>query len=235
MTNLLGKVTRTVKHWWLFVILGILMIIGGIWVFRTPLESYVGLSIIFSIMVFVSGTFDVAFSLSNRDILKDWGWHLTGGILKVLLGIVLVIYPGISIVALPMILGFWLMFGAVSIMSGALNLKHYHISGWGWLLLLGILLMIFSFMVLADPILGGETIVIMTGIAIVLYGVSYALFGMKLKKVKDVVSNIGKAVLGDFDKLKKDVLSTIQKASDTQASSDEVGKKLDSFKDLLSE
>jgi len=73
----------------------------------------------------------------------------------------------ISMNILPLILGIWLMFGAVSTIFGAFDLKSYYIKGWGWILVLGILLMIFSFMAIADPIFGSGTIVIFTRIAII--------------------------------------------------------------------
>ena len=94
MTGILKEVKRTVKNWWLFVVLGIFFIIGGIWVMTTPLETYITLAIIFSVMIFVNGIFDVVFSISNSKIINGWGWYLAGGILEILLGIVLMNYPG---------------------------------------------------------------------------------------------------------------------------------------------
>ncbi len=94
MTSLLKEVKQTVKNWWLFAILGILLIIGGIYVITVPVESYVTLSIFFSVMIFVNGIFDVVFSISNSKIINGWGWYLAGGILEILLGIVLMNYPG---------------------------------------------------------------------------------------------------------------------------------------------
>jgi uncharacterized membrane protein HdeD (DUF308 family) len=226
---------QTIKNWWLFVILGVLLIIGGIWVMMTPLESYIALAIVFSVMIFVNGIFDVIFSISNSKILKGWGWYLAGGILEILMGIVLMIHPEISITILPLILGFWLMFGGVSTISGAFDLKSYYVKGWGWVLVLGILLMIFSFIVLANPVFGASTVVVFTALAIISYGIAYLIFGIKLKKVKSAAGDIKKAVLGGIDDLKKDVLASIKEAADSQAGSQDVNKKFDSFKDSLSE
>lgn len=229
----LKDVKQTIKNWWLFVVLGVLLIIGGVWVMMTPAESYVALAIVFSVMMFVNGIFDTIFSITNNKILKGWGWYLAGGILEILMGILLMIHPEISIAILPLILGFWLMFGGVSTISGAFDLKSYYVKGWGWILVLGILLMIFSFMVLANPIFGASTVVVFTALAIISYGVAYLMFGIKLKKVKSAAGDIKKAVLGGLDDLKKEVLASIKEAADSQANSQEVDKKFDSFKDSL--
>ena len=38
------------RYWWLMLIIGILSILCGIWVFRNPVESYFALAVYFSIM-----------------------------------------------------------------------------------------------------------------------------------------------------------------------------------------
>lgn len=234
MTSLLKEVKRTVKNWWIFLILGIILVIFGIWVMMTPLESYITLAIFFSVMVFVNGIFDIAFSISNSNLLKGWGWHLAGGIFETLLGVILMIHPALTMNILPLMLGFWLMFGSVSIISGAFDLKSYKIKGWGWMLVLGILLMVFSFMVIGNPIFGSGTIVIMTSIGIVAYGISYITFGMQLKKVKDFPGDVKNAVINNLDDLKKQVLKALEETKDDAESQAEIKKKFDSFKDSMS-
>lgn len=233
MSGLLKQAKQVVSNWWLFVILGVFLIIGGIWVMMTPVGSYISLSIFFSAMVFVNGIFDIVFSISNRQMLKGWGWYLTGGILEVLIGVILVIHPGITMAILPFVLGFWLMTGAVSTISGAFDLKSFHVKGWGWVLVLGVLLMISGFMVMANPIFGSGAIVIITSVAIITYGSSYIIFGIKLKKVKDFAGDIKKTMLDNFDSLKADVLTAIETSTDSEVSKKEVSKKLESFKNLM--
>lgn len=234
MTSLLKEVKRTVKNWWIFLILGIFLVICGFWVMMTPVESYITLAIFFSVMVFANGIFDIAFSISNSKILKGWGWHLAGGILETLLGVILIIHPALTMNILPLMLGFWLMFGAVSIISGAFDLKSYKINGWGWMLVLGIILMVFSFMVIGNPIFGSGTIVIMTSIAIITYGISYITFGLHLKKVKDFPGDVKNALVNNLDDLKKQVLTAIEETKDGAPSQEEIKKKFDSFKESLS-
>ena len=65
--TILGSAQAAVKNWWISILVGILYIFSGIWVMRTPLESYVSLSIIFSVFIFVSGIFQIVFSISSRN------------------------------------------------------------------------------------------------------------------------------------------------------------------------
>lgn len=212
--NVISESIRTIKNWWLFVLLGISMIICGIWVFMTPAESYLSLAILFSVLVFVNGVFEVFFSISNRKSVEGWGWYLAGGVGKTIIGVVLMTYPAVSVTILPLIVGFWLMFGAISTIAGAFDLKSYHIKDWGWVLTFGILLSIFSFFVIANPLFGGGTIVIMTSVAMIMYGISYISFGMQLRKIKKFASEVKDAAFAGFNDLKNKVTETIKNIDD---------------------
>lgn len=91
--GILRSVQKTAKNWWLSLILGVLFIFLGIWVLRTPLTSYISLSILFSISIFLSGLFGIIFSISNRTQIDGWGWHLAGGIFDLIVGVLLILHP----------------------------------------------------------------------------------------------------------------------------------------------
>lgn len=233
MASILKTAKKTIKNWWLFVLMGALLVIGGIYVMVTPMESYVGLAIFFSVMIFFNGLLDAAFAISNQKILRGWGWYLAGGILEIILGIVLMMYPGVTMASLPLILGFWLMYGAISIISGAFDLKSYHVKGWGWALALGILVLVFSVLVIAKPVFGVGTIVIMTSLAIVSYGLAYIAFGMQLKSVKDTASDFKDALKNGVEDLKNEVIKAIKEAEDAAASETLVDQKFTEFSDSI--
>ena len=154
MANIISKAVKTVKNWWLLLLTGILLVIGSVWVFFTPLESYVNLAWIFSILVLANGISYVIFSISNNKELEGWGWYLAGGLFEIIIGIVLIYYPEISIVILPLVVGFWFMFRGAQIIAASLELKKYGILDWGWIMLFGIALTIMAFFMILDPLFG---------------------------------------------------------------------------------
>ncbi len=101
------------------------MIAFSIWVWLTPLESYVGLAFAFSILVFANGVSHIYFSISNRQNLEGWGWFLANGIMEFIVGLVLVLYSGLSAASLSFIVGFWLMFKSGFVIGTAFDLKRY--------------------------------------------------------------------------------------------------------------
>ena len=59
MANLLNTLINSIKHWYVPLILGILFLVFGIYIFTVPLETYVTLSILFSISFITSGLFEI--------------------------------------------------------------------------------------------------------------------------------------------------------------------------------
>jgi uncharacterized membrane protein HdeD (DUF308 family) len=66
-------------------------------------------------------------------------------------------------------------------MGFAFDLKGFADNGWGWLLALGILGLLFSFVLLWNPLLAGLTIVIWTGCAFITIGIFRIILSFKLK------------------------------------------------------
>ncbi|MFD1292358.1 DUF308 domain-containing protein [Lutibacter holmesii] len=212
MSNIISQSIATIKNWWLFLLSGIVLIAGGIYVFYTPQESYLTLAWVFSILVFVNGFSNVLFSITNRKYLSGWGWYLTGGIFEVLIGIILISYPVISIVLLPVFVGFWLLFRGVNMIGASLDLKNLGILDWGWFLLFGVaLISISSFMILL-PIIGHFTVLVLTAVGLIIYGVANIALAFKLKKVKsltvDKVSEFKKGVKSQYNNLKNEIVKS---------------------------
>jgi uncharacterized membrane protein HdeD (DUF308 family) len=93
MSSFLKTVTNTVKHWYIPLIVGLIFIGIGIYTLISPLESYLALSIIFSLSFLFSGLAEIIFSISNRNEIDNWGWTLAFGILTFLLGVLLIVRP----------------------------------------------------------------------------------------------------------------------------------------------
>ncbi|TKT86530.1 DUF308 domain-containing protein [Dyadobacter frigoris] len=73
-----------IKPGWISFLLGALFILIGIWVLITPAESYLALSVIFSVTFMANGIFEI-FSAASSEKSSSRGWVLAGGIFDLLL------------------------------------------------------------------------------------------------------------------------------------------------------
>lgn len=196
MSNLISKVSGTVKNWWVFLIIGILLIVSAYWMFSTPVESFVGLATFFSALIFVSGLFSVFFALTNKDDIDNFGLYLASGILDVLVGFILLKYPGITVVLFSMFIGFWLLFRGFYMISAAFKIKKVGVGSWGWVLFFGILVVIFAMMSIINPLIGAAYLVYTLAFTLVLLGIANIMLSFRLRDIKSGVQDLKEKLQG---------------------------------------
>lgn len=185
MGNTIYKtIENAIKHWYLPLIVGVLLIVLGIWTLTTPVESYIMLSIVFAVGFFLSGIFEMFFALSNKH--KSWGWSFALGLLSIIIGLLMILNPAISMATLPFYVGFMLLFHSILGISSSYEMRQYGIMDWGWLMLVAVLALIFSFMMLWNPLFAGVSIVVWTGIAFIVIGFYMIYFSTRLIKLNNL-------------------------------------------------
>lgn len=205
MTTFFQTITRSVKHWYIPMIIGIILIAAGIYVFTVPIETYLALSVLFSISFIIIGLLDIFFSIRNRKILQGWGWYLVGGLISLAGGIILSIYPGISIVILPFVVGFTLLFLSFLLMGYSFEMKSLGILNWGNAAMLSVLGVIFSFMLIVSPLISGISLVTITGVSFILIGASSIALSLDLRKVKKIPEKISSELKNKIAAIKKEI------------------------------
>ena len=181
----LKSINKALSHWYLITIIGVIFVLLGIWVFRTPMASYLVLATFFSISFLLSGIAEISFALGNKDTLDNWGWFLASGIFSALIGVLLLSNPALSMATLPLYVGFGILFRAISGISFALSLKdhgdEYH--SLLWMSIAGVVL---SFLLIWNPAVIGMTLVSLTALAFILIGTGVIWLSLKLKKLHDI-------------------------------------------------
>jgi uncharacterized membrane protein HdeD (DUF308 family) len=99
----------------LLAVLGVFSLIIGLYAVRHVLITLLALALLLGIFWIISGAVELFTALSHRGMRRR-GWTATMGILSILAGIVVLVYPGITLVVLAVVLGVWLLvFGAMQI------------------------------------------------------------------------------------------------------------------------
>jgi len=182
--NLTARVGRAIRHWWLMLIAGMLCVAAGICVFAFPIESYVTLSILFGILMLLTGAMQLIIASTSGNYLMMRGYFIVGGVLDVILGIFLCLYPGVSLLVLPIMMGLWLMYHSFMIISFGGDMDTFRLSGGGMLIILGILLLILSVFVLVDPFsVGVATVLTVAGVGLIVLGIIFCAISFKLKNL----------------------------------------------------
>lgn len=184
-----GTIKKSLKYWYLPLILGILFLLTGIWIFLTPAASFLTLSVLFAFTFLVAGIIEIVYAISNRKILDSWGWALLSGILGLAFGILLLSRPDISLLALGYLVGLGVLFYSIIALGRSIKLKRYHIAGWGYSMFISVIGIIISFLIIWNPLFGGLTIIMYAALSFTILGVFQIYLAIKLKKLHQKLEN----------------------------------------------
>jgi uncharacterized membrane protein HdeD (DUF308 family) len=99
----------------LLALLGVLSFIVGLYALRHILVTVAALALLLGIFWIVNGAVETFAALSHRGM-RGRGWTIFMGLLSILAGVVVLVYPAISLATLAVVLGFWLLvYGAMEI------------------------------------------------------------------------------------------------------------------------
>ena len=167
------------------LIAGILCIAAGICVFVFPVESYLTLSILFGIVMLLTGVGQLIIASTSGNYLMMKGYFIVGGILDLILGIFLCVYPGVTLVVLPFMMGLWLMYHSFILISFGGDMDTFKVSGSASMIILGILILMLSIFVLLNPFSAGVvTVLVVAGVGLILLGVTFCILAAKLRDLK---------------------------------------------------
>lgn len=178
--------TSNVGNWWLLALKGLFAIIVGVLIFVRPIEALLGITLFIGIMALLGGVALIAYSISNRKHLEEWGWLLAEGIFDILIGIAIVGYPAFSALLLTSLLGVWF------ILSGIFQLIYYsrlrrRAANRQVVLVNGIITILLGLVIVINPFGGALGLTLVVGVTAILYGLLqiYTAF-----RYREIASNI---------------------------------------------
>lgn len=109
----------------LLALLGVLSLIIGLYALRHVLITLIALALLLGIYWIISGAMELYMALSHRG-LRNRGWTGVMGVLGVLAGLIVLVYPAISLITLAVVLGIWLIVRGAMQVSLAFSVRSVH-------------------------------------------------------------------------------------------------------------
>jgi uncharacterized membrane protein HdeD (DUF308 family) len=106
----------------LLAVLGVLSLIIGLYAVRHVLITLLALALLLGIFWIVNGAVELFMALSRPEI-PSRGWTGFMGGISILAGLVVLAYPGISLLVLAVVLSIWLLFYGLMEITLALRLR----------------------------------------------------------------------------------------------------------------
>lgn len=178
------KAARVIRHWWLYMLCGILCIAAGIAVFAFPMDSYLTLGIILGVLMLIVGAVQLIVGVASGNYFAMRGYVIVGGVLDLILGVFLCANPAVTLVLMPILLGIWMLYHSFMIMAFGGDMQTFNVSGGGLMILGGIILMLLSILVLVNPLSAGvAAVVVMTGIGLIFFGILLCALSLRMRYI----------------------------------------------------
>jgi uncharacterized membrane protein HdeD (DUF308 family) len=108
----------------LLALLGVLCFIAGLYALRNLLVTILALALILGIFWIVNGAVEIFAALTD-DAMQARGWTVLMGLISIASGIVVLAWPDISLMALAVVLGIWLLVLGLMEIAFALRLRTF--------------------------------------------------------------------------------------------------------------
>ena len=186
--DLYERAMEPVKHWWMYLIIGILALILGVFMLINPAITYEMMTLLLGLALLIFGVIEMIVGIFGRNIFVSRAAVIIGAVLNIVLGILLAANPGIAALTLPLILGMWMLYQSFMTISYAGDLKNFKVKGYGLTLFCGIVLLVLAMLILLRPMtLGIVTVAAYIAISFIIYGLSEIVSAFRLKAIHHVL------------------------------------------------
>ena len=167
--------------WWLVLLWGILSVIFGFLLLTQPFSTAIVLLQVMAIYWVIGGAIDIVGSVLRRE--GPWVWRLIAGVVSVIAGLFVL---GNELLALGITVQLLFIFLAVgAIIDGIVNIVAGFQARWAWgALILGILQLLVGIWLIANPLVGFASIVVLipvVGVLIIIGGVISIIMAFRLR------------------------------------------------------
>ena len=171
------------RDWWVYAIRGIAAILFGILALVWPGPTLAVLVLLFGAYAFVDGV-TMLVALARGDVLArrhKWATALMGA-LGIIASIVALVWPGMTALTLLYLVAIWAISTGFLQIVAAIEFRR-EIDGEGWMVLGGILSIVFGGLLVAFPSSGLVTLVWMVGFWAELFGFSSLAMAHRLRGI----------------------------------------------------
>ena len=171
------------QNWWAVALRGVFAIIFALIAFFSPGATLLSLALFFSAYMLVDGVFGIVSGVRAASNHQRWGLLVLEGILNILVGVIAFLMPGLTVLFFVTMVAVWSLITGVLMIVAAFKLNPAY--GRGWLIVSGLVSVLFGIALLVAPLVGAVVLTWWLGAYALAFGVSLLVLAFKLKGRKD--------------------------------------------------
>lgn len=169
------------EHWWAFALRGVLAILFGVIAFALPGVTLLALLTLFAAYMFVDGIFAIVAAFRAMRAHRPFWPLVLEGISGIAAAAIIVVMPGLSLLALVYLSAGWAIVSGGFLLAGALRMNR-GTQGRGLLILNGIFSAIWGVLVAIWPIAGALVMTWWLGAYAIVFGAMLIVLAFRLHR-----------------------------------------------------
>ncbi len=168
------------EKWWVFALLGGAAIVAGVLALAYPDITLRALGIILGAYLLVWGIFTLAAAFAPGTVAPLAVLRVLVGFLGLLAGLICLVRPGASELALLLAFSFWFILVGIGDLVRAMASTQNS----GWVVLLGLVSIAAGVVILGNPDIGLTTLALLVGIGLLVRGTLEIIVGFTLRGLR---------------------------------------------------
>ncbi len=181
------------RHWWVVALRGLAAIVFGILAFIWPGVTLAVLVLFFGAYAIVDGVLALYSAFRSRG---EHVWApLVEGLLGIATGLIAFFWPGLTALALLIVIAAWAILTGVLEVYAAIRLRRVIRNEWA-LIISGVLSVVFGVLLVAQPGAGAVAVVWLIGLYAILFGITMLGFAWRLRELSERMPHVSHAPQG---------------------------------------
>jgi uncharacterized membrane protein HdeD (DUF308 family) len=171
------------ENWWAVALRGVFGILFGLIALFAPGPTILSLVLLFSAYMLVDGVFGIVAAVRAARRHERWGLLLLEGLANIATGAIAFLWPGITVIAFVLLMAAWALVSGGLMIGAAFKLTLEH--GRWWLVLSGVVSIIFGILLVIAPLVGALVLTWWLGAYAVAFGSLLLMLAFKLRAQKN--------------------------------------------------
>ena len=168
------------RNWWAVLIRGIVAILFGIVAFFIPGATFFALVVLFGAYALIDGIFALIAAVRAAEAHTRWGSLAAEGIIGIIIAAITFFYPGITALSLVYVIAIWAILTGIFELYAAFQLRQV-LKNEVWLIIAGILSVVFGVLIAVHPGSGALAIVWLIGVYAIIFGITMLGLAFRLR------------------------------------------------------
>lgn len=171
--------TLLAENWWALAIRGVAAILLGLIALFVPGATMLSLALLFAAYLLVDGVFGIVAAVRAARADQRWGMLLFEGLLDIVMGAVAFLFPVSAVLAFVLVTAAWALITGALMTGSAFKLTREH--GRWWMLLSGIVSILFGIALVISPLIGAVVLTWWLGGYAIAFGVLLLVLAFRLR------------------------------------------------------